>query len=410
MAPLMNRTIGIFMEKLAEQHRHKQPFDIYALFKRFTMDTIWSCGLGLDTDMQNNLNDPYLVQSQRVLFRYDNAIRYWLRYYLPITQRFISDDPVTWIHKQAEHLIKKRAELGDTNRMDLLKLMLESASDDDFIEDGLGSVVANADMDIEAPLVRQLTQHEIVANIYLFMVAGYETTSAALAYITYVLATHPNEQRKLQEHIDAHFDHNVDQDILSYELISKMEYLDMFIRETLRMYPITESVINRQSSEEFHIENVGTIPVGTIILADIYTLHFNSDLWGPVDPHTFYPERFATKRHPLAWIPFGAGPRTCVGMRFALMEIKELLVRLLKVYSIVDCGESTQNKNGDVEHFDIQNNHIILNPAGPKNCLYDAISAQTNMSSNELRQRAANHMRHNADYYLKMMPAYEILV
>ncbi|CAF3925573.1 unnamed protein product, partial [Rotaria sordida] len=68
------------------------------------------------------------------------------------------------------------------------------------------------------------------------------------------------------------------------------------------------------------------------------------------------------------------------------------------------------NKNGDVEHFDIQNNHIILNPTDPKNCLYDAISAQTNMSSNELRQRAANHMRHNADYYLKMMPAYEILV
>ncbi|CAF1134346.1 unnamed protein product [Rotaria sordida] len=69
-----------------------------------------------------------------------------------------------------------------------------------------------------------------------------------------------------------------------------------------------------------------------------------------------------------------------------------------------------ENKNEDVGHFDIQNNHIILNPTGPKNCLYDAISAQTNISSNELRQRVANHMRHNADCYLKMMPAYEILV
>ena len=128
----------------------------------------------------------------------------------------------------------------------------------------------------------------------------------------------------------------------TYDDIVDMDYLDMFIRETLRMYPIAPVVINRQSAEEFHIKGIGTLPAGTRIAVDIYQLHFDPDLWGPVDPKEFYPERFATKRHPMAWIPFGAGPRNCVGMRFALMELKMTLVCLLRKYSIVDCGEETR--------------------------------------------------------------------
>ncbi|CAF4736327.1 unnamed protein product, partial [Rotaria sp. Silwood2] len=150
---------------------------------------------------------------------------------------------------------------------------------------------ATVDTDIEPSLIRKLTKYEIASNIFLFMVAGYETGSTALAYMSYVLATHPSEQLKLQKHIDTYFDSNNEHSIPSYQVISEMKYLDMFIRETLRMYPISPSVINRQNTEEFHIDNIGTIPVGTIITANIYSLHFNPDLWGPVDPHTVYPER-----------------------------------------------------------------------------------------------------------------------
>ena len=183
------------------------------------------------------------------------------------------------------------------------------------------------------------------------MVAGYETTSTALAYISYVLATHPDEQQKLQDHIDKYCDSTVEHGTLNYELIADMDYLDMFIRETLRMYPIVPSVINRQNAKEFYIDRIGPIPAGTTLTVDIYSLHFNPDLWGPVDPYTFYPERFATKRHDLAWIPFGVGPRSCAGMRFALMEIKVALIRLLKIYSLVDCGEKTRQSIEQLEEM-----------------------------------------------------------
>ncbi|CAF1203675.1 unnamed protein product [Rotaria sp. Silwood1] len=368
MTPLIHRSVLTFMKKMSEESNKGQPFDIYAYYKRFTMDTIWSCGFGLDTNMQNNINDPYLIYSQqmfgenrnirlimllnmfitelnqlwRAIYIHGGNIRYWLRYYIPITKKFIQENPSTWILQEARQFINTREKFGSMNRVDLLQLMLESVSDEDSIQDIQSSHTENKNKeDIEPLLNRKLTRHEIAANIFLFIIAGYETTSTALSYISYVLATHPNEQQKLQDEIDANFIPKTEDDMPSYDTVLQMEYLDMFIRETLRMYPILPMVINRQSSEDFHIKGIGTIPAGTRIAIDMYRLHYDPDLWGPIDPQIFYPERFATKRHAMAWIPFGAGPRNCVGMRFALIEIKILLVRLLKTYSFIQCGNKT---------------------------------------------------------------------
>jgi cytochrome P450 len=71
------------------------------------------------------------------------------------------------------------------------------------------------------------------------------------------------------------------------------------------------------------------------VYADIYSIHYDRELWGPEDPCVFFPERHEIKRHPMAYLPFGAGPRHCIGMRFALIEMKILLVRLLREYSIL---------------------------------------------------------------------------
>ncbi|CAF1202831.1 unnamed protein product [Rotaria magnacalcarata] len=367
MTPLIHRTLGVFMTKMSEQCNKCQSFDIYAFYKRFTMDTIWSCAFGLDTDMQNNINDPYLLYSQQLFEEKVNVrllvllalfinelnklwrsidllmggITYWCRENFPITKRFLNETPAIWITNQTYKIMEKCKNLTRTGRTDLLQLMLESATDEEYIQDGQSTDTATKERGIEPPLIRKLTRHEIAANILVFMIGGYETTSTALSYTTYALATHPQEQRKLQEHIDKHFHPENDDEMPSYDTIFNMDYLDMFIRETLRMYPIAPVVVNRQSTEDFYISGIGTIPAGTCIAADMFTLHFDADLWGPVDPHIFYPERFATKRHPMAWIAFGAGPRNCVGMRFAMMEIKILLVRLLKTYSIVDCGAPT---------------------------------------------------------------------
>src|SRR5690349_18793 len=110
--------------------------------------------------MQNNVNDPYLLNSQKMftpnmiriiififailiteltkvwrgVFQVLNIVRYWLRRYIPVTKRFIEESPSKWITKQADEMIEKRKNIGHTGRTDLLQLMLESMSDQDFIQ------------------------------------------------------------------------------------------------------------------------------------------------------------------------------------------------------------------------------------------------------------------------------------
>ena len=80
-------------------------------------------------------------------------------------------------------------------------------------------------------------------NSVLFLNAGFETTSLNLAYSTYQLAKHPNIQKKLQEEIDQHWQEDKQ---IDYDIINDMEYLDMFIREVLRIHSITHRVVSRE--------------------------------------------------------------------------------------------------------------------------------------------------------------------
>ena len=160
MSPLLHRSVHTLMDKLKEQHGEGQPFDLYPCLKQFTMDTIFSCGFGLDTNVQNDSNDPYLYQAQQ-LFRRDpirrtvfilaalvteykqvwrgifqllGIIRYWLRRYIPAMRRLMNENPRTWILKQTYDLIQQRKQLGHTARTDLLQLMLESGTNEDLID------------------------------------------------------------------------------------------------------------------------------------------------------------------------------------------------------------------------------------------------------------------------------------
>jgi cytochrome P450 family 13 len=94
-------------------------------------------------------------------------------------------------------------------------------------------------------MLKLLHSDEVVSNVFLFMIAGYETTSTALAYSTYVLATQPHIQQRLREEIDQHQWNHHDCET-TYETAASLTYLDMFVREVLRMYPITSTALTRE--------------------------------------------------------------------------------------------------------------------------------------------------------------------
>jgi cytochrome P450 len=86
---------------------------------------------------------------------------------------------------------------------------------------------------------------EIAPNIFIFMIAGYETTSTALAYCTYILATRLDIQDQVVEEIDQHDWNNNDKEH-AYEIVTNLSYLELFVREVLRMYPITFKGVTRE--------------------------------------------------------------------------------------------------------------------------------------------------------------------
>ncbi|XP_023931556.1 cytochrome P450 3A11-like [Lingula anatina] len=122
-----------------------------------------------------------------------------------------------------------------------------------------------------------------------------------------------------------------------------MQYLDMFLKESLRLHPIAPFGPGRTAQESSTVMGVH-IPKGMKVRCDVYSIHMDPEHWGPPDPSLFCPERFTAervaKRHPMAWLPFGAGPRNCIGMRFALMEAKMTLACLVKKFSVETCAET----------------------------------------------------------------------
>ncbi|UJR12510.1 hypothetical protein I4U23_016685 [Adineta vaga] len=367
MSPLINGCITNVMDKLDNHVKNGKDFNIYTYYKRMTMDVICRCAFGIDTDLQNNPNNIYFKKVEEIFassirlnpfakfsqlvpilanligktFFGLNAVRAFINIHLLslISNKELPEAPFIWLFNRLNPIIEQRQQTP-TSRVDVLQLMLQVMTNE-IVHDNIQDV---------SKTNYRLTREEIISNIIVFMAAGYETTSTALAYATYQLARHPEVLEKLQAEIDQLPLSNNDNDDLhdeakrypDYDIVAQMPYMDMFVSEVLRMHPIANGAVQRRTVEDTIIQGI-SIEKGTLIHADIYSVHFDHELWGPEDPYVFFPERHQTKRHPMAYLPFGAGPRQCIGMRFALIEMKILLVRLLREYSILP-SEQLENK------------------------------------------------------------------
>lgn len=146
-------------------------------------------------------------------------------------------------------------------------------------------------------------------------VAGHETTATALAWAFYLLSKNPTARARVQAEADAFGPDGP----TAYDA-QKLDYTTRVFKETLRMYPPLV-MLPRRALEPVTIGGVD-MPAKTIVFASPYTLHFREDLFPQpdrFDPDRFLPEAEAA-RHKSSWIPFGVGPRVCIGNHFALME------------------------------------------------------------------------------------------
>lgn len=172
---------------------------------------------------------------------------------------------------------------------------------------------------------RQMDDATVQNNLISFIVAGHETTALALAWSLYLLANAPD----LQERAAAEAQAALDGGPATAAAIAKAPYLRQVIDEAMRLYP-PAAMLSRQARGRDEILGRDILPGDTVILP-IYALHRHDALWDR--PHAFDPENFAPelaqRRDRFAYLPFGAGPRICIGMSFALMEAQIILGALL---------------------------------------------------------------------------------
>ncbi|GFR26994.1 cytochrome P450 4c3 [Trichonephila clavata] len=179
-----------------------------------------------------------------------------------------------------------------------------------FSEDGKKRSLLN--MLLEHHLQMQdFSEEDIIEELITFIVAGHDTTSAAMTWTLYMLGLYPDIQKKVHEELDWIFGEDVKRPSTEDDL-RDMKYLECVIKETLRLYPPVP-FFGRQLSEDTTICDT-TIPEGTICVALAHVLHRDAEVFP--NPEKFNPDRFlpenSLNRNPYAYIPFSAGPRNCI--------------------------------------------------------------------------------------------------
>uniref|UniRef100_B4MR41 GK21993 n=1 Tax=Drosophila willistoni TaxID=7260 RepID=B4MR41_DROWI len=188
----------------------------------------------------------------------------------------------------------------------------------------------------------------LVAQAAVFQTAGYETSSSTMALALYELARNEEAQNRLRAEISDYFG---DEDHISYERIQEMPYLSKVVNETLRLYPIVgyaeRECIQPAQGERFNLKPHYDleVPNGMPVYIGVLAIQRDPQYWP--DPDKFDPERFdPTNRHNLnmdAYMPFGIGPRNCIGMRLGLLQSKLGLVHLLRHYRVQTCDRTVKS-------------------------------------------------------------------
>nr|ULE36158.1 cytochrome P450 4PC subfamily member 1 [Blattella germanica] len=245
----------------------------------------------------------------------------------PNGRRFAKD--ISTLHQKTYQIINERreqyrlnlsrsaeeeAELGRKKRLVFLDLLLENS------EKGM-----------------KLTDEEIREEVDTFMLGGHDTVSSLVSWALQLLSSYPDVQEKVYEEQESIFKGS-DRDP-SIKDLCEMKYLERVIKETLRLYP-SVYVFAREVGEDVQLGE-HRVPAGMRVLIVPYLTHRLEEYYpNPkvFDPDRFLPEKIVN-RHPYSFIPFSAGPRNCIGQKFAMLEMKTVLSYVIRHYKLQATGE-----------------------------------------------------------------------
>jgi len=290
-----------------------EPINIPHNMTRLTLDTIALCAFDYRfNSFYTNEMHPFV---EAMLFILHEANQHMRR--LPIMNQLMYKtkqryyQQIDYMYTVADKIIQQR----------------KTAGEEGHIDDLLGRMLKGVDPDTGEKLSDQNITYQMVT----FLIAGHETTSSMMAFTFYEMLKQPHILEKAQAEVDEVIGHEK----VQFHHLSKLKYLDMILKECLRLWPIA-SGFNLRALKDEQVGEYAIKPTDSIFIF-LPSLHRDPKVWGEnrneFNPENFSPEKEA-KIPPSAYLPFGNGRRSCIGRPFAFQEAKLAIAMILQRFEI----------------------------------------------------------------------------
>uniref|UniRef100_A0A1Y1MBZ7 Cytochrome P450 n=1 Tax=Photinus pyralis TaxID=7054 RepID=A0A1Y1MBZ7_PHOPY len=358
------KTMYPLMVSCAEQlvrHYEMSSDDVITLemketFSKYASDIIGTTAFGLECNTFSNPDNIFYKMGQdSIAMRFSSLLKIIGYGAIPAVMKFLG---IAFLPRHVSDFFRKivleamqqRAK-QDLQRPDVLNLLLEARKgrlkyeDVDETDTSFATVQESELGKVQKFKSSDISDDDLIAQAVIFFLAGFDTSSTALTFAAYELAINPDVQRRLQEEVDAAVEDCGG--FVTYDTLISMSYMDLVVTETLRMWPPL-TFTDRRAVKPFTIEpeesDQGTVcfDSGTICVIPVHAIHMDQRYYP--NPKKFDPDRFSAVNKqtltPFAYLPFGAGPKGCIGTRFALLEVKLVLCAILNKFDIIPVPET----------------------------------------------------------------------
>uniref|UniRef100_A0A0C9Q432 CYP6J1 protein n=1 Tax=Fopius arisanus TaxID=64838 RepID=A0A0C9Q432_9HYME len=301
--------------------------EMRAITSKFSTEVIGMCAFGLQADSFGDEESVFLKMAKRI-FQVDLKyfFKFILRQFAPLLYTifggWLKD---TVLEEFFINLAKDTIEYRERNNVirhdfiDLLRSLMKGVSEVGDIE---------------------LTDELVAAQLTVFFVGGSETSATTISNCLYEMAMNPVIQKKLRAEIREYLEKSNGE--ITYEGLNQMKYLDKCLNETLRKYPPV-TIITRKSLKEYIFPGTGfKLPGGVKVWIPVFAIHRDEKYYP--EPKVFNPERFGEeelkKRQSMTFLPFGEGPRNCIGARFGKIQSKYGIVKILQHFTVEVCDKT----------------------------------------------------------------------
>ncbi|XP_050345947.1 cytochrome P450 9e2-like [Nymphalis io] len=376
MVPFMVEVGELMIQSLKKKIKESEGYidvDCKDLTSRYATDVIASCAFGLTVNSQTEKNNKFYEMGKVAsTFKFRQM---FLFFALSACPSLVKIFKITlFSNKTRDFFINlvlstmKDREVRSIIRPDMIHLLMEAKKgqlshdekgNDDIHQDTGFATVEESSIG-KKTIDRVWSDIDLVAQAVLFFIGGFESVSTSMSHALRELALHPEIQERLANEIKEHHAKNGGK--LNFNSIQNMTYMDMVTSEVLRLWPAAIA-LERVCKKDYNMgkpndaaEKDFIMREGELLWMPVWCFHYDPKYFS--NPNKFDPERFSNenkhKINPLAYMPFGLGPRNCIGSRFALCEIKALLYQTLLHFEVYPSEKTVLSRKLVKDSFNIR--------------------------------------------------------